>query len=255
MELENEDRALKDAELIQLVYDPLQDFQHPLNPLAPPWDLHQADCMQTSPTKVLLTWPGCFSIRSIFSIPRALPAFPWEQFLPLPTRVFVGGVSQAQWGQVRALPGQGECSPRTQTGGSGGLSLWDLGGCCPKLRFNTADKKRKHRRHHPSLRTHTASGCRTSELGSQRHIQHLSWWGESHRLGARDPTQKCHSKWESTQGSGPTGHRQGETEQGEDTLGRLWGNGWTHSIKGRGRNSLIRVLATQRQKLEEGCAW
>lgn len=104
--------------------------------------------------------------------------------------MFVGGVSQAQWGQVRALPGQGECSSRTQTGGSGGLSLWDLGGCCPKLRFNTADKKRKHRQHHPSLPTHT----------QPLDAEPLNW-------AARDTPSICHGGEKATGWVPVTQHR------------------------------------------------
>lgn len=55
-----------------------------------------------------------------------------------------------------------------------------------------------------------------------------------------------------------TGSGSNWTQEGrgsEDRLGRTQRDGWAHSIKGRGRNSLIRIPATQRQKLEEGCAW
>lgn len=41
----------------------------------------------------------------------------------------------------------------------------------------------------------------------------LSWWGESHRVGAHDPTQKCHHKWEST-GRDRTGGRHNEEAVG-----------------------------------------
>lgn len=50
LELENGDRALKDAGIIQLVYDSVQDFQHALNP----WLLFETCTKQAAGRPALL---------------------------------------------------------------------------------------------------------------------------------------------------------------------------------------------------------